>query len=180
MSERTLSPECGDRVVLVDEHDRALGEAGKMEVHRLGLLHRAVSVFIFDDAGRMLLQRRSRDKYHSGHLWSNACCTHPRPGEPAVAAARRRLQEEMGCDSELDFAFGFVYRAAIGDLVEHEYDHVFIGRSAVLPDPDPEEVADWRWERIELVEASMRLRPEAYTVWFRELLPKVRERLAPG
>ncbi|HEX7957304.1 MAG TPA: isopentenyl-diphosphate Delta-isomerase, partial [Pyrinomonadaceae bacterium] len=117
-----------EQLILVDADDRELGAGEKLEVHRAGALHRAFSVFVFDGRGRLLMQRRAAGKYHSGGLWSNTACGHPRPGEATRAAARRRLREEMGLDCELSAAFEFVYRAELGDsLVEHEYDHVFVG-----------------------------------------------------
>lgn len=161
----------------------ALGVADKLHAHRFGLLHRAVSVFVFDDRGRLLLQRRSAAKYDSAALWSNTCCTHPRPGEAPIAAARRRLREEMGFVAEVESAFHFIYRAAVGELIEHEFDHVFFGWARGVPSPDPAEVAGWRWQSLEMQGAAVRRRPYQHTVWFRELLPKVRAlggRVAPG
>src|ERR671913_2483251 len=135
-----------EEVILVDEHDRVVGAGEKLRAHREGALHRAFSVFVFDAGGRLLLQKRAREKYHSGGLWSNTACGHPRPGEPTATAARRRLREEMSLDCELREAFEFVYRAELdGALVEHEYDHVFVGTHEGDPAPDPSEVAGWRW-----------------------------------
>ena len=128
-----------DRVVLVDEQDRPLGTAAKLEAHQSGgRLHRAFSVFIFDSAGRMLLQRRGAGKYHFGGLWTNACCSHPQRDEPVVEAARPRLREEFGFDAELTPAFTFIYRATdpASGLTEHEFDHVFFGRFDGEPHPD--------------------------------------------
>ena len=163
-----------DHVVLVDANDRPLGTADKMTVHREGWLHRALSVFVFDDDGRLLLQQRHPDKYHSGGLWSNTCCSHPRPGETPHEAARRRLVEEMGFACELTYAFGFQYEAEVGgDLVESEYDHVFTGtvdRADVRPHAD--EVADWTWVTPRELRADVATNPGDYTVWFRLLLDR--------
>ena len=154
-------------VVLVDARDNELGVAPKLQAHRDGVLHRAVSVFVVNALGEMLLQRRADGKYHSGGLWSNACCSHPRPGESPTTAAARRLQEEMGLSCPLDFAFTFVYRAALGNgLTEHELDHVFVGTAGVDPVPDREEVADWRWLSISDLERELATRPHTFTAWF--------------
>src|SRR5215207_2015722 len=158
-----------EQLILVDASDRELGVGEKMEVHRAGALHRAFSVFIFDGAGRLLLQKRARGKYHSGGLWSNTACGHPRPGETTRAAARRRLREEMGFDCELREAFEFVYRAELdGALVEHEYDHVFVGTHAGEdPAPDDSEVEDWRWVSMEELRRCLREEPERYSYWLK-------------
>jgi isopentenyl-diphosphate Delta-isomerase len=157
-----------DQVVLVDRDDIAIGTTTKMLAHTDALLHRAFSVFIFDKAGNVLLQRRADTKYHSAGLWSNACCSHPRPDEEPAAAASRRLREEMGFECTLRSAFAFVYRADVGNgLVEHEYDHVFIGGSDVIPRPDPEEVSDWKWVSQTELTAELRAQPASYTYWLR-------------
>jgi len=154
-----------ERVILVDQHDRPVGEAEKLEAHRQARLHRAFSVFVLDSVDRVLLQRRAAAKYHSGRLWSNTCCGHPRPGEEAQAAAERRLAEEMGFQCPLEPAGAFVYQAALGDLVEHEYDHVFRGRFDGTPRPDPAEVEAWQWISREALEADLAAHPGDYTVW---------------
>jgi isopentenyl-diphosphate delta-isomerase len=162
-------------VVLVDEDDQPIGTVEKLQAHAQGRLHRALSVFVFDDAGRLLLQQRSRTKYHSGGLWSNTCCSHPYPDESPATAARRRLDEEMGFTCELTPAFHFTYCASVGDgLTEHEYDHVFWGRvSAADVHPDPDEVADWAWMPPSALRTDIRAAPQQYTVWFRRLLSPV-------
>lgn len=160
------SAEAGERVVLVDAHDREIGTAEKMRAHRECLLHRAVSVFLFDSRGEVLLQRRAAGKYHSGGLWSNACCSHPRPGEPVADAARRRLREELGLDCALRHAHAFTYAAAVGpELWEHEYDHVFVGVTDADPEPDPAEVSEWRRAPVELLLRELAATPHDFTPW---------------
>jgi isopentenyl-diphosphate delta-isomerase len=157
-----------DRVVLVDESDAEVGTLEKQRAHAEGRLHRALSVFVLNAAGEMLLQRRAPAKYHSGGLWTNACCSHPRPGEPVDAAARRRLREEMGIDCALEPAFEFTYRAPVGPgLVEHEYDHVFLARYDGEPAPAPDEVDGWRWVPLAELETELADAPERFTPWFR-------------
>jgi isopentenyl-diphosphate Delta-isomerase len=164
-------------VIVVDGSDRPLGTREKQEAHLTGVLHRAFSVFVFDAAGRMLLQQRASDKYHSGGLWSNTCCSHPRPGEETAAAARRRLLEEMGFLCPLEPAYSFTYRADVGDgLVEHEYDHVFIGRFDGEPAPDPAEVEGWRWAAPAELERELREEPGRFTEWFRIAFDELRAR----
>ena len=161
----------GDEVILVNAQDEQVGVAPKMHVHREGLLHRAVSVFLFDVEGRVLLQRRALAKYHSGGLWSNTCCGHPRPGESSIEAARRRLHEEMGVTCAVMPAFEFVYRAELPNgLVEYELDHVFVGWFDGEPIPDPAEVTEWRWAALEAILADYALHPGGYTAWFRAAL----------
>jgi isopentenyl-diphosphate Delta-isomerase len=155
-------------MVLVDEHDREIGAGPKLYVHRIGLLHRAVSVFIVNSRGEHLLQRRAPGKYHSAGLWSNSCCTHPRRGETPAATAHRRLHEEMGIACALQHVHSFVYRAAVGAaLVEHEFDHVFVGVHEDAPEPDPQEVGAWRWASADRIARSLEHRPERFTAWFR-------------
>ncbi|HZI18512.1 MAG TPA: isopentenyl-diphosphate Delta-isomerase [Pyrinomonadaceae bacterium] len=157
-----------ERVILVDEQDREMGSCEKLRAHLDGALHRAFSVFVFDAAGRLLLQKRAHGKYHSGGLWSNTACGHPRPGEETAAAARRRLREEMSLDCELREAFSFLYRAELaGGLVEHELDHVFVGTSADEPEPDPSEVEDWEWVMPEELRRSLRDEPARYSRWLK-------------
>ena len=117
-----------EEVVLVNEKDEAIGTMEKMAAHEKALLHRAFSVFVFNKNGDLLMQQRAHSKYHSGGLWTNTCCSHPRPGEHVADAANRRLQEEMGFTTSLNKAFDFTYKAAFDNgLTEHEFDHVFIG-----------------------------------------------------
>lgn len=154
-------------VILVDRDDNEVGLAPKLAVHREGKLHRAVSVFILNDVGEMLLQRRAEAKYHSGGLWSNACCSHPRPGESPERTAVRRLEEEMGLSCGLEYVFNFIYQASLpGGLIEHELDHVFAGRVGGDPAPNALEVEDWRWAPIEQVERELAEDPGRFTAWF--------------
>lgn len=158
--------ETAETVVLVDEADRAIGIAPKLGVHRTGQLHRAVSVFITDGSGGILLQQRAPGKYHSPGMWSNAACGHPRPGERAMDAAGRRLLEEMGIECALEQAGTFLYCADLGEgLIEHELDHVFVGKWDARPDPDPGEVGGWRWVACDMLLAELASRPAQYTAW---------------
>lgn len=156
-----------ERVVLVDRFDTELGSEEKLRAHQAALLHRAFSVFVFHPSGALLLQKRAADKYHSGGLWSNTCCGHPRPGKELGAEARRRLHEEMGIECKLERVFDFQYRSALpGGLTEHELDHVFVGVSAQEPTPDPTEVSEWRWRLPRQIECDLADNAEAYTAWF--------------
>lgn len=169
-----------ERVVLVDSDDRPVGELEKMQAHREGLLHRALSVFVFNGNGELLLQRRAHGKYHSGGLWTNTCCSHPRPGEPVGDAAARRLREEMGMDCNLAPRFAFVYRSELDDgLVEHEFDHVFLGTSEAEPDPNPAEVLEWRYVSPDEIRHELERNPGRFTSWFRICFESAVE-AAPG
>lgn len=167
------------RVVLVDEHDRAIGSADKLEAHRDPRLHRAFSVFVFDRAGRVLMQRRAAGKYHSAGLWSNTCCSHPQPGEPVAAAALDRLAFEMGLRLDALTPVGSVrYALALGgDLAEHEYDHLFCAVSDATPVPAPDEVQDWRWQDWPALVADLAARPEAYSAWLAVIIQRRRAAL---
>jgi isopentenyl-diphosphate Delta-isomerase len=168
-----------EQLILVDEGNRAIGSAGKEATHRQGLLHRAFSIFVVDDRGRILLQQRSRKKYHSGGLWANSCCGHPRPGERTLTAARRRLTEELGIDAALRFGFFARYRAELDHgMQENELVYVYFGHLAQAPKPDPAEVA--KIELLTVAEASRRIasKPGAYTVWLRHYFTAHRRELA--
>ena len=163
-----------EHVILVDRTGREIGTEEKLKAHRDGKLHRAFSVFIFNTLGELLLQRRSKAKYHSGGLWTNTCCSHPRLGESHYCAARRRLNEEMGCDCELTELFSFIYCAKMeNNLVEHELDHVFVGYYDGQPVPDPDEVDDWKWMGIEVLRRDVEETPDRYTYWFKLILDRV-------
>lgn len=166
-----------EQVILVDEDDRQVGVAEKLSAHREALLHRAFSIFVFDAEKRLLLQRRARGKYHSGGLWSNTCCGHPRPGETVRAAAQRRLREEMNFVCELREAFHFIYRAELGNgLVEHEYDHVLVGEFDGSPAPSLAEVEDWRRIGMDELRCDLRERPHRYSSWLKLALAASEER----
>jgi isopentenyl-diphosphate delta-isomerase len=155
-------------LILVDEQNRARGTAGKTAVHRTGLLHRAFSIFLVDSRGRLVLQRRSPEKYHSGGLWANSCCGHPRPGERTLTAARRRLNEELGVFSPLSFAFFSRYQADFGDgMQENEFVYVYFGALNAPARPDPAEVSAVETLSPDEIARRIKRRPEAFTVWFR-------------
>jgi isopentenyl-diphosphate delta-isomerase len=157
-----------EEVILVDENDRELGRAPKLAAHRSGALHRALSVQLQGRDGRLLLQKRHVGKYHSGGLWTNTCCSHPRPGEPAIDAARRRLLEEMGIACPLSPLFSTRYRAELDHgMIEHELVHVFGGKYDGAVRPDPAEADGFAWLTLEEVEADVARAPERYSVWFR-------------
>lgn len=157
-----------DDVVLVDQDDVATGTMSKLQAHYLGQRHRAISVLISDRQNRLLLQRRAQGKYHSEGLWTNTCCSHPRPGEPVDAAAIRRLRDEMGIACTLTPLFRMRYRVRVSDrMIENEITHVFAGRFDGRPIPNPREVEEWRWVSMRQVEHEIAHHPEQYTAWFR-------------
>ena len=163
-------------LVLVNENDEPLGLMEKMEVHQKALLHRAFSVFLFNSKGEMLLQRRALEKYHSGGLWTNTCCSHPLPGENVHDAAHRRLVEEMGMDCPLESPFWFIYQTEFENgLSEHELDHVFLGNSDGPFRIDPSEVAAALWISLAELEAWMERRPQDFTFWFKHIYPRCAE-----
>ncbi len=157
-----------DQVILVDENDQAIGVMNKLEVHQTGQLHRAFSIFIFNGHEQLLLQQRAQEKYHTANLWSNTCCGHPRPEESTSEAAMRRLKEEMGIVTILEKKFDFVYMVELdNDLMEHEFDHVFIGRYNQQPIINPEEASAYKWVNIQDLKDEMELFPEKYTEWLK-------------
>ena len=157
-----------ESVILVDDNDIEVGVMEKMEAHLTGTMHRAISVFVFNEKGDYLLQQRAQHKYHSGSKWSNTCCSHPRPGEALLDAAHRRLKEEMGLDCKLAFWFSFKYRAELDHgLVENEYDHVFMGISNDLPRPNPNEVSSFKYISRADLEKDLISNPEHYSEWFK-------------
>jgi isopentenyl-diphosphate Delta-isomerase len=167
---RPRSDNSSDEVIVVDANDTAIGTAAKLEAHQRGLRHRAISVIIGDRDGRILLHRRAEGKYHSGGLWTNTCCSHPRPGEQTNDAAARRLVEEMGISCPLTFMFAMPYRAEVSNgLIEDEITHIFGGRFDGTPAPDPHEVLDWCWKHFDEVARDVDARPDIYTVWFRKI-----------
>ncbi len=153
-------------VILVNEQDEVQGTMEKLRAHREGALHRAFSVFLFNGSGELLLHQRASTKYHSPGAWTNTCCSHPMPGEATIDAAHRRLREELGMDCALEHAFTFVYRADVGnDLIEHELDHVFVGRYDGPLHPDPDEIAAVRWITAEELGYALENEPELFTPW---------------
>ena len=161
-------------VILVDVNDAEIGVMEKMEAHQKGVLHRAFSVFIFNHEGEMLIHQRAIKKYHNGGLWTNACCSHPLPGEDIRDAAHRRLKEEMGFETKLEKAFTFTYKEAFENgLTENEFDHVFIGTYSGDLSPDPEEVQDYTFKDMKEIREQLVTDPDNYTIWFRIAFPKV-------
>lgn len=167
-----------EEVILVNEQDEETGTIEKMEAHRKALLHRAFSVFIFNSKGEMLLQQRALGKYHSPGLWTNTCCSHPRPGEAVEVAAARRLHEEMGITTSLEKIFDFIYRTEFDNgLTEFEFDHVYTGTYQGTLDPDRQEVHDYCFRSMEDIEQDLDQRPEKYSVWFKIAFPQLSARL---
>jgi isopentenyl-diphosphate delta-isomerase len=167
-----------EKVVLVNTHNEVVGEMEKMEAHRKGLLHRAFSVFVFNSANELLMQKRASSKYHSGGLWTNTCCSHPRLNENIIDAGKRRLMEEMGFTTDLSEMFAFIYKADLDNqLIEHEYDYVLIGKFDDEPRINLEEVEDFAYWNMEFIELDMQLNPQNYTEWFKICFPKLKEML---
>lgn len=167
-----------ENVVLVDDQDNETGVMEKMEAHRSGQLHRALSVFIFTSEGKWLLHKRAPGKYHSENLWTNACCSHPRPGESVAIAARRRLLEEMGLACKIEHSFTLKYRAELGHgLIEHEYDHIFLGVTDTAPIANPLEVSEWKYVSTSELDVLVKEHPENFTAWFKLIVPEVTRKL---
>ena len=163
-----------EQVTLVDEHDRESGLMEKMEAHEKALLHRAFSVFIFNERGEMLLQQRALSKYHSGGLWTNACCSHPRPYETTTTAAKRRLKEEMGFVTDIHKVFDFTYQASFDNgLTEYEFDHVFVGMYNGVIHANENEVAAYEYKSMQEIEKELLSKNDHYTAWFHIAFPKV-------
>lgn len=166
-------------VILVDENDIPTGTMEKIEVHEKALLHRAFSVFIFNSKGEMLLQQRAAEKYHSPLLWTNTCCSHPAPGQDVMAAAVKRLKEEMGFTTQLKKAFEFIYKAPFDNgLTEYEYDHVFTGVYDDAITPDEDEVCAYHYKSAESISTDLQLHPEKYSAWFKIAFPKLQAYIA--
>jgi len=167
-----------EEVILVNERDEQTGTIEKMEAHRKALLHRAFSIFIFNNKGEMLLQQRAVGKYHSPGLWTNTCCSHPRPGEDVETAAGRRLKEEMGIDASLHKIFDFIYRTEFDNgLTEFEFDHVYTGVYNGQLNPDKQEVQDYCFRSMEDIEQDLQRRPEKYSAWFKIAFPRLSQKL---
>ena len=167
-----------EKVILVDENDNQIGLMPKMEAHEKAVLHRAFSVFIFNDKNELMLQQRALHKYHSPGLWTNTCCSHQRDGESNIEAGKRRLNEEMGFVTDLRETTSFVYKAPFDNgLTEHELDHVMIGNYNEEPIINKDEVASWKWMPLEDVKVDIALRPEKYTAWFKIIFEKFYEHI---
>lgn len=163
-----------EHLILVNEQDEMVGTMEKMEAHQKAMLHRAFSIFIFNSKGEMLLQQRAEEKYHCGGLWTNTCCSHPRPEEDTAAAAKRRLQEELGFTTPLKKVFDFVYKAPFSNgLTEYEFDHVFFGEYEGDLKPDPKEVAAVRYLSVNTIRSMMEEEPTQFTPWFHIAFPKM-------
>ena len=167
-----------EHVVLVNEQDEVLGTMPKMEAHEKAVLHRAFSVFILNKNGEIMLQQRAGHKYHSPLLWTNTCCSHQRQGESNIEAGKRRLLEEMGFSTELKELFSFIYKAPFDNgLTEHELDHVMIGYYDDPPVLNPEEVADWSWEKPAYIKEDIGKNPDRYTAWFKIIFDRFYEHI---
>lgn len=167
-----------EKVILVNINNEKIGLMPKMEAHEKAVLHRAFSVFIFNDKNELMLQQRALNKYHSPGLWTNTCCSHQRDGETNIDAGKRRLQEEMGFVTDLQESISFIYKAPFDNgLTEHEYDHVLLGKYNGEPTLNPEEVASWKWMTVEDVKVDIALHPYNYTEWFKIIFEKFYEYL---
>lgn len=170
-----------EEVILVDQDDQEIGTAEKMYAHQQGLLHRAFSIFVINSQGQLLLQKRATAKYHSGGLWTNTCCSHPRPDESIIAAGDRRLAEEMGFTCELTEVFSFIYNSPLDHgLIEHEYDHVLLGKFDGEPSPNPLEAEAWQWIDLGKLKSEIITHPELYTFWLKACLDKFLGHLLPS
>lgn len=157
-----------EHVILVDTDNNERGTMEKLEAHRKGVLHRAFSILLFNSSGKILLQKRSQNKYHSAGLWTNTCCSHPLPGESLEVATRRRLREEMGIDMQPEYSHTFIYRAELDrGLIEHELDHVFTGTYDDAPQVNKEEVEDWKYVDLRWLREDILKHPASYTAWFK-------------
>ncbi|NJX14651.1 isopentenyl-diphosphate Delta-isomerase [Tamlana crocina] len=165
-----------EQVILVNEKDEQIGLMAKMEAHEKALLHRAFSVFVFNDKNELMLQQRALHKYHTPGLWTNTCCSHQREGESNIEAGKRRLMEEMGFVTDLEESISFIYKAPFDNgLTEHEYDHILLGKYNGEPNINPDEVASWKWMALEDVKTDIAKKPENYTAWFKVIFDKFYE-----
>ena len=162
-----------EKVILVNEKDEQIGLMEKIEAHEKALLHRAFSVFVFNDKNELMIQQRALSKYHSPGLWTNTCCSHQREGESNIDAGIRRLQEEMGFKTDLKDTISFIYKAPFDNgLTEHEFDHILVGNFEGQPDLNPDEVAAWKWVSLEDLKVDMKKNPHIYTEWFKIIFDK--------
>jgi len=168
-----------EQVILVNENDEQIGLMPKMEAHKKGVLHRAFSIFVFNESNQLLLQQRAFGKYHSPGLWTNTCCSHQRDGETSLEAGIRRLKEEMGFTAPLRETTSFIYKASFDNgLTEHELDHILIGNFSGLPEINEDEVASWKWMSLEAVKEDIAVNPEQYTAWFKIIFEKFYQTLS--
>lgn len=161
------------KIILVDKKDNEIGVGEKLKVHQEGKLHRAFSIFIFNSKEEMLLQKRAKTKYHSPGLWTNTCCSHPGPNKNLEEEVKRRLKEEMGINCQLKEIFSFIYKVNLGSLIEHEFNHVFIGKFNGKPIVNAKEADDWEWINTKEFKKDVRKNPEKYAYWFRLILDRV-------
>ncbi len=162
-----------EKVIVVDENDNEIGIGEKIKTHKEGKLHRAFSIFVFNSESKLLIQKRAKTKYHSGGLWANTCCSHPRPKEPIEKAVHRKLKQEMGFDCKLKEITTFIYKVKFDNsLFEHEYDHIFVGKSDETPKPNSEEAENYKWIDIEELEKDMQENPAKYTYWLKAAINK--------
>jgi len=167
-------------VVLVDENDNAIREMEKLTAHELGYLHRAFSIFIFNDNNELLLQQRAAHKYHGAGLWTNTCCSHPQWGENIALSAQERLNYEMGLKCELTMVYSFIYNERVeNNLIEHELDYVFIGYSNQAPILNIDEVQDYKWMNTNTILSDIKNNPSHYTVWFKQAMPELLSKINP-
>lgn len=166
-----------EKVILVNKKNKVIGVEEKIKAHFEGKLHRAFSIFLFNKKGELLIQKRAKTKYHSSGLWSNSCCSHPQPNESLKQAVKRRLKEEMGITANLEEVFSFIYKAKVGNLTEHEIDHVFFGRFDEKPRPDKKEIEDWQWIKLADLKADIKKNFQKYTPWFKIIFDKIEKEI---
>ncbi|HET6245626.1 MAG: isopentenyl-diphosphate Delta-isomerase [Bacteroidetes bacterium] len=163
-------------LILVDDQDNEIGVSDKLSAHQSGALHRAFSIFVFNSKGELLLQQRADEKYHSAGLWSNTCCSHPCHGEEMKEVIQRRLNEEMGMGCSLEFKFSFIYKIQFENgLIEHEFDHVYFGKSDALPKPDLSEAKAYKYISLQKLKEEIESNPEHFSAWLKICLEKVIE-----
>ena len=167
-----------ENVILVDKNDTQIGLMSKLDAHKKGILHRAFSVFVLNNNNEIMLQKRAYNKYHSGGLWTNTCCSHQREGENSIEAGKRRLLEEMGFETELKIITSFIYKVEFENgLTEHELDYLLIGKYLKSPVINKQEVADWKWMKVELISDDIKLNPNNYTSWFKIIFDKFQNKI---
>lgn len=167
-----------ENLIIVDNNDKPIGQDEKLATHQKGRLHRSFSIFIFNSKNELMLQKRASGKYHSGGLWTNTCCSHPRVSEDTEKAAHRRLQEEMGFDCGLEEKFSFQFKVKFENgLIENEFDHVFVGRYDDEPKLNPEEAEDWKWVNLDKLEEDIKNNPDEYSYWLKVVIEKYKDKL---